>query len=393
MLSTYVPPWLRESPNHWSYSDTKDVYTGNRTCHGKKDTPPGYTLAFVPRNAKVVSLAGAEVEAEALDSPTLSLVWGTAKMGISLFQSFYATYTVWRARGDQITRYGYAAFALTVTPYAVMSTLNLIGNMITPDYPTLYLVGSKTMDEAEKRKGARFEGAVGRLVEIPTNTTPELVDGATFDDVETHVSGTFSVRKDSIGNTVTVLQKGETSVIDEPDVDSAKSPSATVQPLESINLRTKVPDNDLPPKYLSVLVPACPRFQRLDNDVVAAYFKDRERPVGPSMLLFGSTIVVNAIIIAIIGGLSRFRNGESTTAERVWTMLWLVFGFLMGFYIAVIPSLDEPKDKSKAAKLSDIHERWGATMVIALTTAAPALGGFVVVATMLKAYGVCTTIG
>lgn len=388
-----MPPWLRETPDHWSYSDTKDVYTGNRIVHGKRDTPDGYTLAFVPRNAKVASLAGAEVEAEVLDSPVLSSIWGAAKMGISLFQSLYATYTVWQARGDQITRYGYAAFALTVAPYAVMSTLNLIGNILTPDYPTLYLVRSQMMDEAEKREGARFEGAVGRLVEIPTNASPELVDGATSKDVEHHVFGTFSVRKDENGNTVTLLQKGETSATAKPDGNPGKGPSATVNPREPMTLQTKVSDDDLPPKYLSILVPACPRFQRLDDLHVAAYFKDKDRPVGPSFLLFGATLAINTIVIAIVGGLSHFHKGDSTTAQRVWTMMWLVFGFFMGFYIAVIPSLDEPRDTNRAAKMSDIHERAVPTALVALVTMAPAVGGFVVVAQMLRAYGVCTTIG
>lgn len=128
------------------------------------DTPDGYTLAFVPPNAKVASLAGAEVEAAALDSPVLSSIWGAAKIGTSFLQSICATYTVWQARGDQITHYGYAASALTVAPYAVMSTLNLIGNSLTPDYLTLYLVRSAMMNEAEKHNGARFEGGVRRQV-------------------------------------------------------------------------------------------------------------------------------------------------------------------------------------------------------------------------------------
>ena len=363
-------------------------------CHGKRETPPGYTLAFVPRNAKVVSLAGAETEAEALDSPVISSIYGVAKIGISLFQSLYATYTVYQARGDQITRYGYAAFALTVAPYAVMSTLNLIGNMLTPDYPTLFLVRSEIMAEAEKRKGSRFEGLVGRLVEIPTNSSPELLDGSAFDDVENHVSGTFEVRKDDNGDTKTLWHKREGQhAIAEPNANEANFTSATAERWKLIELRTKVSDEDLPPEYFGVLVPACPRFQRSDDIQVARHFEDAESPVGPSYVLFFATITINAVIIGIVGGLSHFRRGESTTAQRVWTMMWLVFGFLLGFYIAVLPSMDVPNDRSKAANLKDIRERLGATTVIASAFAAPAVGGFVVVAQMLEAYGSCTTIG
>ena len=62
--------------------------------------------------------------------------------------------------GDQIQRYGYAAFGLTVAPYLLMSIVNLLGTMLTPDYPCLYLVSSEVMDEAARREGARFEGMV-----------------------------------------------------------------------------------------------------------------------------------------------------------------------------------------------------------------------------------------
>ncbi|MCJ1302248.1 hypothetical protein MMC08_005051 [Hypocenomyce scalaris] len=306
ILSTYIPPFLRGAPSYWSYSDTKDVYTGNRVCHGKRETPPGYTLIFVPRNAKVVSLAGAETEAEALDSPVISSIYGVAKIGISLFQSLYATHTVYQARGDQITRYGYAAFALTVAPYAFMSILNLIGNMLTPDYPTLFLVRSEIMAEAEKRKGSRFEGVVGRLLEIPTNSSPELLDGSAFDDVENRVSGTFEARKDDNGDTKSVWHKREGQAIAESNANEANVTSAAVERRKPIELRTKVADEDLPPEYFGFLVPACPRFERFDDIQIAEYFEQAESPVGSSYILFFATITINAVIIGIVGGLSHF---------------------------------------------------------------------------------------
>lgn len=54
------------------------------------------------------------------------------KLIIGLVQAIWATSTLYRARGDQIDRYGYAAFGLTVTPYAFMSVLNIIANISNP---------------------------------------------------------------------------------------------------------------------------------------------------------------------------------------------------------------------------------------------------------------------
>ena len=80
-----------------------------------------------------------------------------------------AGYALYRARGGQISCYGYAAFGLTVIPYLIMSLLNSFADAVTPSYPTCYLVRSEEMDEAERREGCYFDGVVGRLVRQETN--------------------------------------------------------------------------------------------------------------------------------------------------------------------------------------------------------------------------------
>ena len=59
---------------------------------------------------------------------------------VSIVQVLLASATLYETRGDQFNQYGYAAFGLTVIPYIVMSIVNLLGNLLTPDFPTLYLV-------------------------------------------------------------------------------------------------------------------------------------------------------------------------------------------------------------------------------------------------------------
>jgi hypothetical protein len=80
----------------------------------------------------------------------------------SIIQLGYSCVTLYRARSDQVELYGYAAFGLTVVPYAVMSIVNLIANIVTPDYPFIYMVRSDVMKELEK-KGYCFDGTVGTI--------------------------------------------------------------------------------------------------------------------------------------------------------------------------------------------------------------------------------------
>jgi hypothetical protein len=75
-------------------------------------------------------------------------------------------FTLYRARGNQIERFGYAAFGLTVAPYAVVSVLNLLGSGLCPEFAALYMVESLIMKEAAKRgKKEVFTGTVGVLDE------------------------------------------------------------------------------------------------------------------------------------------------------------------------------------------------------------------------------------
>jgi hypothetical protein len=56
--------------------------------------------------------------------------------------------TLYRSRGDQIERYGYAAYGLTVIPCLVMTIVNLLAQIAAADYPTVYIVSSPEMEKA-----------------------------------------------------------------------------------------------------------------------------------------------------------------------------------------------------------------------------------------------------
>ncbi|CAG5137535.1 uncharacterized protein ALTATR162_LOCUS139 [Alternaria atra] len=134
------------------------VFVHRRIIHGTHTLPPGYRFAILPHDAQFAS--------PSTDQPTIevSATYNIVKALIALVQSVYALTTLYRARGDQISQFGYAAFGLTVAPYAVMSITNLIGNLCRPEYPSLYMVESSIMDEARKR-GGLFEAAGVRVQE------------------------------------------------------------------------------------------------------------------------------------------------------------------------------------------------------------------------------------
>jgi hypothetical protein len=105
--------------------------------------------------------------------------YSVSKILISLAQTLFSIFTLYRARGDQLNRYGYAAFGLTVAPFAVMSTVNLLGNLMVPTYSKLYLVESKALDIAKER-GVEIviTGTVGMLDDGDPKSQIE-----TFDEV------------------------------------------------------------------------------------------------------------------------------------------------------------------------------------------------------------------
>ena len=81
---------------------------------------------------------------------------------VGIAQVIFASITIYRARGDQIEKYGYAAYGLSVYPYLLMSLANLIKLLVCGRYPYVYVLRTDTLVEAEG-KGGVFSGAVGNF--------------------------------------------------------------------------------------------------------------------------------------------------------------------------------------------------------------------------------------
>lgn len=243
--------------------------------------------------------------------------------------------TLYESRGDQIERYGFAASGLTVAPYLVMSIINLASTMLTPEYPTAFVVDSEIMREAARRDDAQFSGMVGVLkgnssVKKGTDVIPEV-------DQQGHL--TIRLQHPPSPSTA---HKESNDLIEKAN-EVSMSPN-----------RGSLPDTQIvlvPPTYPDSMLPSSSQYS----------------------LPLAASMCVGLIAVAINGGLTHFRKGQSTHAQRIWTMTWLVLG--------IAYNKDDP----------DIIPGWRMRYMLLKRAlhCAPAIGGFVVVSQMLMDYGRC----
>jgi hypothetical protein len=126
-------------------------------------------------------------------------------------------------------------------------------------------------------------------------------------------------------------------------------------------------------------------------------------PKKPKRLLYLAfalaSLGIGSICIAIIGWLSHFQNGNSTSGQRQWMMTWLVYGIVLGPLYAAWPH-------AVTNKLTDAEGRFifqsqpiyiGLLIVVSNVIylgcfCFPAIIGFGLIGRMLREYGTCIRI-
>jgi hypothetical protein len=245
----------------------------------------GLTSAFRPRRT---------------DRSAIACDYNVIKIIVAMLQLAFAITTLYRTRGDQITMYGYTAFGLTVAQYAWMSLLNLIGSLVCPSYPSIFVVESQTLKDLR----AKIEAA-GETANYPLSGTIGELTGPAEEKI---------------------LQK---------NYDIGMTSGGTF---------------------------------------VAAV---------------GGGPYLGAVPVAIIGGLSKFSLGGSALYQRVWIMMWLVFGFFIGPFVSVVFDMGLNYFSMYPVQVGDMIITIYVVVVGFGSYAAPAIGGFVVVSQMILDYGVC----
>jgi len=148
-----------------------------RKIHGTKiKLPVGYAYTLVPPTALIKPVPPLPASTSATTDIAQSRDF--VKVLVALFQVIYSSWTLYEVRGNQIELFGFFSFSLTVAPYAVMSVINLMGSLLVPVYPTVFLVRSEVMNEAESRVNGEFGGVVGSLQPLKVNslTTGQVTD-------------------------------------------------------------------------------------------------------------------------------------------------------------------------------------------------------------------------
>jgi len=129
--------------------------------HGRHTLPPGYRWV-IPSPILCADLVRG---LQARESIHISRSRSFVKMVTSIVQLVLSSVTIYRSRGSQLDRYGYAAFGLTVIPYTFMSLVNFIYVGVVGEYAALTILRTSTMEEANGRLPVegRICGDVGTL--------------------------------------------------------------------------------------------------------------------------------------------------------------------------------------------------------------------------------------
>ncbi|MCJ1401530.1 hypothetical protein MMC11_004745 [Xylographa trunciseda] len=288
----------------------------------------------------------------------LSSSYSFSQAAVAMFQVVFASVTLYRTRGDQIQRYGFAAFGLTVAPYLTMSIINLISAFVTPNYPTLYMVKSETMKEAIAH-GAKIEGMVGALIPVQSDNQ-DVMRGA----FQTEGDKRFYIHRQRA-------------------VPNDQGKSETLEERVEIRLHFWHPRRRPTLETARLLLPSCSNFKRPGRQ------NDFTTDMSFSTFI-ACSIAIGSIPIIINGCLSHFQTGQSTLAQRVWIMIWLVFGVVIG----PITTMADFAGSHLRTGNGDLANSFVLVCAIgfAILYAPPAIGGFVVVAEMIKQYGTCVQI-
>lgn len=342
--------------------------------HGQIFLPSGYGFKILQRPVEFPPTLTTSIE--------LSKSYSVVKALVSIIQLLSSIFTLYETRRLQLEQYGYVAYGFTVIPYATMTLINLFANMVTPDFPTLYMVRTETMDEAE-RLGGKFIGVVASVYETTVAAGHEQ-------QTENEVTSAHETEAGDIEMS-TIAAEGD-----------ATGQAQAINPSRSATQRRS--SGEIPSGNGEQCT--SPRSDIVPN---GRFVDDIERTVYEKALYIGSMLIFYCALAtpyAIMGGLTHFNPGQSTKAQRVWIMIWIVIGQTAGYTAPmelfrkgeshrefyVDKGGEGGEDSSALAWIKNKFASPGGWRFI-LFYAAPAIGGLVVVGQMIIASGTCGVFG
>lgn len=314
------------------FSPAKNTFQfQGRAIHGRCSIPPGYALSIIPANATVCPISAIS----GLAHSDLSSSYNILGILAAIFQLFSGTFALYRTKGDQIERYGFASFGLTVTPYVVMSFINLLTLAVTPSYSKLYLVRASIMEEARLR-GAFFEGEVGQITETIAPIRDER--SIRFISWISQLFGTHFPRE--YGQQVSDKSITTSGDIEfrgyEANVAKFTSVGPERQAIWHLNINgpTEIRQKRTARSYRSRLVeiPASPVIR-------PAYFLR----YGETYLFVFLSMFINSFSLILIGCLSNFKSVEGLrTWKEIVMLIWLLLSFFHSASFIIVWELELP---------------------------------------------------
>ncbi|CAL8574765.1 hypothetical protein XPA_000717 [Xanthoria parietina] len=372
--------WFIETHRFHSQPPTTNLVDHvNVKIHGVCQLAPGYALSYIPEDMKVYShikqqrslsisrLLGVD------HTPDIKLAstHDVPRILFSIIQTVVGGYSLYKARGTQISRYGYAAFGLTVLPYMMVSVINLVGSLLSSEYETVYLVHSPIMEEM-KLRGGLCDGVVGTL-ERPPHETYVYVDGESETKAEgqtkefAYSSGKLHCHDSTGGSPKLELQV------------SATNGKHAIKHLwlaqkwgyswrEARKKRRSCREEEGSPVSPLLRVPSHSSFTRLPPLWYQSWLK------GLTMMLLILALGLPYIIIAVLSG---WKVGNSTNVQRTFVTNWYICGQIQGYAVSLVEGVDGKKNVMKSF------------IIIFLTYGSYSIMGFYVVVQEMLETGTC----
>ena len=359
---------------------------------GYCELAPGYALSYIPPDMKIYPKYFTQVTDPAPhtlvntfkrgdpDDTRVASAHNVPRVIFSIGQTVSGGYALYKARGPQIERYGFAAFGLTVIPYILISVVNFFGAMFTSEYETVFLVHSSIMDEMVER-GGRLDGVVG-TIHPPIGGSLGLT-GEKREEVVKVPSKTIVFKEQ--GESFRCYEKNQPSQPQiyqispyEPPLTNSKTRTrrryfswlSDVCAYFNLPQRSaKTPPLKLPTSKISI--PSHPAYTRLHRPHYQTYID-----------LFCIILLFLAILMPylIIWLLSGWKANRSTSTQRTMILNWLICGLCHGYFVGHVEKLTGRRSALKGL------------LYTFLCYGSYSVGGFVVIAEEMVESGDCKAI-
>lgn len=310
-----------------------------------------------------------DVKSQQKTSTQIACSYNILKSFAAVLQAIFAGVTLFKSRGHQIDRFGYAAFGLTVVPYAVMSVINLIANLVCPEYSSMYLVSNQALVNLQHQyglaslKGTQNKAAGQKIIQPDTGIAEQQSLGSA------QANSSSSAAEDQ-------EQSDQAQTAQNDDKDQALEISGTVG---TLSLKSDQAIQTKLARMISYYTNTTETIKPVDLNISTERF----------VLAFPAILLIDAAVIGIIGGLSHFHPGSSTLAERIWIMTWLSLGLIF-----VVSPVDVEEGREVLNQGSSVQApSWKSILsdiAFFIACSVPAIGGFVVVGQMIRSYGICS---